>query len=165
MGRQRLFSNVARKAEARLRRKRWSRAGAGRALPGIKGRAALCGARPSEDLRAHKEARRGGGKGSAKPPACYRVNGVKAKAVFAENSRPESSDGSRIGKKRGVFSVAGDRISNSRHIMRHTVLSPERGRRSRPKQVQGPLPLPQGVRGARSTPDVTNAHTRSVLSS
>ena len=42
----RCFSTVASDAEARLRRKRRSRAGAGRALPGIKGRAALCGKQP-----------------------------------------------------------------------------------------------------------------------
>ena len=33
---------------------------------------------------------------------------VARKAIFAENSRPESIDGSRIGQKRSVFSVTDD---------------------------------------------------------
>ena len=35
-----------------------------------------------------------------KPPAYKRVNGVVRKAMFAENSRPESSERSRIGQKK-----------------------------------------------------------------
>ena len=68
--------------------------------PRVKGCGTPCGARRSEDLRARKEARRGGGKGSAKSPVNKCVDGSMRKAIFAENSRPQSSERSRIGQNR-----------------------------------------------------------------
>ena len=122
-------------------------------MPRVRGCGTPCRARWSEDLRARKEARRGGEKGSAKPPMRNCVNGLSRKAVFAENSRPESSERSRIGQKRKrKYCCRGQKKRPSPYSVsnRHR---PRRGRRRRPKQVQGCQPCRKGsgVRGAHRT--------------
>ena len=84
----------------------------------------LAGRDQSEDLRARKEARRGGEKGSAKPPAsqgCTRfvaISGLCGK----QPSGVERRESHRI--KERVVSVADDERSNSRYIVPHTVYRP-----------------------------------------